>query len=329
MAALEYRRTLLAHDAMAQRRLLRRFAHYHTTIRAEVRRLEGVLATGGDMTRSEIIRLERWRALDYQVKREAQRFVREWGDGLEASALWAADLGGEAAMQEALAGYAIGDHEAVSVAWHRLHTQAVVEALGYFEPGSPLMRRLATFPTAFAEHLEAAILDGLALGYNPRRVARDVARATGQSLDWASRWTRTAHMQAYRGAHRESFAANSDVVGSWVWMAHLDGRVCASCVAMHGTEHPIDEQLDDHWNGRCVPLPKVRPVAGIEPLPLELADSEAWLRRQSQETQERILGIEGRARWLAGARALRDFSMETDDRVWGRMRVVRPLRRAA
>ena len=34
-----------------------------------------------------------------------------------------------------------------------------------------------------------------------------------------------------------------------------DDRVCCSCLALHGTEFPLDETLDDHPNGRCAMIP--------------------------------------------------------------------------
>ena len=325
-AALEFRRGLLAHNRLSQRRLLRQFGRYHRTITAEVGRLNVVLAASGDLSPAEVQRLVRWQELDRQVRRAALEFATEWGDELERAAIFSADLGSQAALAESLSGYAIGDHQAINVVWNRLPTQAIIEGVGFFEPGSPLTQRLASFPSLFAQHLEAGILEGLALGYNPQKVARAVAKATGETLDWASRWTRTTHLQAYRGAHRESFRVNSDVVGTWVWTAALGPQICASCVAMHGTEHPITESLDDHWNGLCVPIPKVLPVAGVQPLPLRIEDSEAWFAGLDQAEQERIAGKSMRDHYINGRVDLRKWSKEVDDRVWGTMRVPTSLK---
>ena len=326
LAAIAYRRQLLAHDRLAMRRLLEQFVRYHRTIRREVGRLEMKLAVGEELSVSEVVRLDAWRSLDRQMKMESTRFVQAWGDDLERGATWAADLGLEASREEWLACYPLGSQPDVLGAWHQLHVGAVIEALGYFEEDSPLVARIREFPNLMAEHLEAKILDGLALGYNPVKVARAVAQATGQSLDWCTRWTRTVHLQAYRGASLQSYRENADVVDGWVWLAELDHRTCPSCIAMQGTWHPLTESLDDHWNGRCCPVPSVKEVNGIPPLPLELKDSEEWFGGLSDAEQQAILGKGMWAAWSEGRVGLRDLSVVTEDAVWGEMRTARPLK---
>lgn len=64
-------------------------------------------------------------------------------------------------------------------------------------------------------------------------------------------------------ATRQSYQANSDIVKGWIWHSALDERTCAACWAMHGTEHRLDERLDDHPNGRCAMVPQTATWAEI------------------------------------------------------------------
>lgn len=180
-----------------------------------------------------------------------------------------------------------------------------------------------------ARHIAGELRAGLALGENPRRVARRMREVAGLTGDtsalplWrAERIARTEAMQAYRDASRATYAANPEVVRGWVWIAALDRRTCGSCIAQHGSEHSADEAMDTHPNCRCVAAPWVRPWremgfdAAREPDPVE--PGGRWLMRQPERTQVAVLG-RGKARALRSRRiAVEDLVAERHDPLWGR-----------
>ena len=331
--ALRFRAELDAHSQMAVERLVKAFGQYSGQIKRDIKALEAEIQRLGpeSVTVTKLKNLREWRQLELQLQLHAAEFSQGWGDDLQRESVYATRLGLDSVLDEVLASYGIGvgDYELgeqLVARWNQLNVEAVIEELGYFEDGSPLQVRLATFPNAFTEHLQDAILDGTIRGYNPRKVARNLVGANSDMLGWATRWTRTVQLESYRGAASRAYQENDDVLDGWLWHATLDTRVCASCIAMHGTEHPVTQTLDDHWNGRCTKIPKVKPLFGLTPIaPDDLPDTEAWFKGLSQEEQEKILGIEGRQRWAEGQNKLGDFSREVEDDVWGTMRVTARL----
>lgn len=74
------------------------------------------------------------------------------------------------------------------------------------------------------------LIRGVALGSNPRAVARALLDrlqgAFAGGLSRALNIARTEILDAYRGAAMLSQAANSDVVGGWMWISALTPRTC-------------------------------------------------------------------------------------------------------
>ena len=120
----------------------------------------------------------------------------------------------------------------------------------------------------------------------------------------------TEQLDAYRDSATATQLANRDVLAGWQWVATLSSRTCRSCIAMHGSIHDIDEPGPlDHQQGRCsrAPVTKrwsdINPrLAGISEPPgmVQPGDGEAWLRKQSPEVQDKILGKRGAEAWRNG-----------------------------
>lgn len=100
-----------------------------------------------------------------------------------------------------------------------------------------------------------------------------------------------------------------DILAGWQWVAELSERTCASCVAMHGTIHPLDEPGPlDHQQGRCTrtPVTKTWKQLGFEGIDepegfAKPGDGEKWLAKQPEDVQRHILGNRGLEAWQAGA----------------------------
>jgi len=207
------------------------------------------------------------------------------------------------------------DNAVIMARWNTVPASVVETITGFLDPSGPLYKRIEAMPEYTAEKISKAIIDGIGLGRNPKAIARDIVRAFGGSLTDAMRMTRTAQIYSYREASRANYVANSDIVTGWVWNSALQpGRTCMSCVSMHGTEHPLSEPMNDHYNGLCTMIPQV--IGGGNPVK---EDGEEWFKQQPEATQRQML--RGKYDyWQNGQVAIKDMSIERNDEVYGQMR---------
>jgi hypothetical protein len=124
---------------------------------------------------------------------------------------------------------------------------------------------------------------------------------------------RTLQLTAYRDATAIHQAANANLIARVVRIAALDDRTCLSCLALHGTEVPVGERVDDHYSGRCIGISVVR---GRE---VNVQTGEDWLRGLPEERQRTIMGPAKFEAWKAGAVRLQEFVARRDDPVFGQM----------
>ena len=94
-----------------------------------------------------------------------------------------------------------------------------------------------------------------------------------------------------------------------------------SCVAQHGSFHPLDERLNDHHNGLCVPLPAVEGY----PNPVE-GTGEDWFSQQSEAVQKQMMGPGKFDAWLKGKITIPQMTATRPDDVYGDMRFEPPLK---
>src|SRR5260221_267576 len=213
---------------------------------------------------------------------------------------------------------------------------ALIQFIGATQAGSPTADLFSGFGAEAAQGVKNALITGLTLGYNPRDIAPQVQQALGISRNRALTISRTEMIRSYRGANLETFKANDDVVDGWIWNCALDRTSCSACVAMHGTEHSLDEMLDEHPNGRCSMIPKTKSWADIlGPLGIDTSDipdtssdiqsGSEWVDVHSEATQRAILGPKYEA-WSNGDFSLDDIVGHSSDPVWGDSIYERPLK---
>ena len=159
--------------------------------------------------------------------------------------------------------------------------------------------------------IQRELLAGIAIGTNPRQAARRMVRGIEDQflggLNRALVISRTEMLDATRAAQKRVDEANTDVLAGWVWVAHFgDTRTCRSCIAQHGTVHPIDAPGPlDHQQGRCARVPKTKSWAelgfsGIEDPPDATPDADVWFNGLSEAKQREILTDRGFDAWKAG-----------------------------
>ena len=172
-----------------------------------------------------------------------------------------------------------------------------------------------------SEAMRRRLIQGVAAGRNPRETARLMVRDMEGDFDGglarAQVIARTETIDAYRAGAKAQHEANADVLQGWVWLANLSERTCPSCVAMHGTEHALDEPGPlDHPQGRCSRMPLVKPelVPGA-PTPKVESGTE-WLERQPEGVQRSVLGPRRFDLWARGDYPVSRWAVRRESPDW-------------
>ena len=315
---------LLRHERQAANEMVRAYGAAWRRIR---KRLDGLLAqmtaareAGQDVSLSWLFQQQRLEALQQQIETE----MRRWVDvaeprivDLQREAVEAAQRTAEAETLAALGPPPPG----VAVTWKRLSKEALTDLVGFASDGTPLRQLLDALGAEASQQVREALIAGMATGENPRSIARRVKEAFGGDLVRALRVSRTETMRAYRTAALRNYRANDDVVKGWIWNAACDTRTCVACWAMHGTKHPLDDELQDHPNGRCAASPwtKSWEELGIEGMPEKppMKSGEERFAELTAEEQDKILGKAGGAAYRGGAAKLSDFATTKTSAAWG------------
>lgn len=334
-----FRRELLQNERRAASELVRVYGEAWKRIRAELERLhteyEAAKARGEKPDAGWIMRFNRARAFRDQVERELLAFT-QYAEGKvreqQIEAIEAAERHAEELTRQALGNPPPG----MTIDWNRIDRAAVETILGMTRADSPLHRLLLSISQEGAQAAEDALVQGMIMGKNPREVAREMRRTLGTTLSRALTIARTETLRAHREATRASYQANSDIVKGWIWHSAADERTCAACWAMHGTEHRLDEILDDHPNGRCVAIPLSRTWAEIgKQYGIELSDipetspqiepGVSLFEKLPVEKQIKILGPAKWAAWKDVKFTLSDLVGQKRSKEWGTHRYEKSL----
>jgi hypothetical protein len=278
-AARAFRAQAMQREQAATAVLTRAYGRVYQRLDTDLRALEESIAGLENPTPDQIRRLGALQALQRQVADEVGRYATSADARLVSEVQASMAAGGRDARDMVLAhfdrewadanGIALNTEQVsrLRAGWTRVPTEAVETMTGMTAPGSPLRRVLVErLGPAVAQQVADTLVAGIALGKNPRAIFRE---GMAQGLTWSLSTVRTAQLYAYREATRANYQANRDVVSGWKWRATFDGRTCASCLAMHGTLHGVDEVLNDHHQGRCL-LPGQMVLTRRGQVPIEL-----------------------------------------------------------
>ncbi len=199
---------------------------------------------------------------------------------------------------------------------------AVKSIVGFLDVDGALYERLTKYGEYNAKRIADMLIESVALGYGAEKTAsRLVREGLGLGLTDALRMVRTSQVYAYREASRARYIANANVVFGWVWFSALiPGRTCMSCVNKHGTEHGLDEPLNDHHNGLCTMLPLTS-----RGNPVEQGGAD-WFAEQDESTQVAMMGKTKHEAWVAGKFDISQLSKASEDGVYGQMLTETPLK---
>lgn len=132
--------------------------------------------------------------------------------------------------------------------------------MGLVGNGSPLRVHFAPLGAEVVESMMDALVEGVAPGRHPARVAKAMRDDDGVAHRRAIATSRTELMRV----HRETILAayrQSQVVEGYYRLASKSSRTCLACLLMDGEFFALDVPFAEHVNGRYVPVPALSGVA--------------------------------------------------------------------
>jgi SPP1 gp7 family putative phage head morphogenesis protein len=298
--------------------MVRYFGKVWQDLQPQILQLEAQVAELEEPTKAQIWRLDRMKAIQAQAEQEMMRYA-QFADGTISAGQRESIAAGERDSFELLRAYYPAGSD-IPISFAAMPRAAVEAMVGTLADGSPIMELLTAAVEDAAQDFAETMVSGLAAGWNPRRLARELRGKFGMGLTRSMRIARTEQLRAYRTASDEQYR-QSGVVVQKERMATADDRVCMACVVLDGKRYPIDEPMDDHVQGRCVfvPITKTYAQMGIDaPEPdFTRQKGEDWFRAQDEATQRRMMGDAKWEAWQEGQFALADIPKLTENRTWG------------
>jgi SPP1 gp7 family putative phage head morphogenesis protein len=346
----EYRKRLMQHEQQAEAALNR--AHGHTVvtyIQPSLDKFYGQIAARqqeildsqeeGDTTPPTIPAawLNEQRRLE-TIKSLISGQVDQYGAMAQATARQSQHVGVQLGLQSGQALLQASKPVGVSYTFGVPSTKAIANLVGVTQAGSPLSDLFAGFGREAAQKASQALVSGVTLGWNPRRIAPLVEEALGVSRNRALTIARDQLNNAYRQAAIQTYQANSDIMDGMVRIADLSPRTCAPCIVLNGTVYKLDDDPGFHTSDRCslAPLTKswsdiLGPLgidtSNIEDTRLDIQSGSDWFDQQDEATQRSILGNSGYDIWKNNEDVtLQDFVTHTHDEDWGNSIQVTPLK---
>lgn len=316
-----YRRLLLSREGAVQADLVRRWRRVEDALRGHIDALAADVASlqgaGLPVSRNMVYRLERYRTLMGQLEVAQRRYADAAAGIITAEQQYAMQLGFDWGT-DAMA--ALARQTGIVASLTRLDRTVVEAMAGYAADGTPLADLLtADYPATVAQ-ITDALVEGVALGYNPTKVARMMREAMAGNAQRALVVARTETQRAHRAATIESYR-QSELIQTYTRRAAFGKRTCLACLLEDGRRYPVTETFSDHPNGRCVAIPDVPGMAS----PITQTGRE-WFESQDADMQREIMGDGHYNAWRAGEFRLEDASRMHRDPVWGESPRVVPLR---
>jgi SPP1 gp7 family putative phage head morphogenesis protein len=333
-----YRQQLKQHEATAERTLEAAYASTLDTINPVLdilyRAMEAKIKLGEEIPLEYLYENQRLKTIKQLVEQQINHFGAMSQMQVGQMQQQGVQLGQQAAQALLQASVPPGINYSFGVP----SAKAIADIVGATQAG-PLADLFNGFGTEAAQGVSRVLITGVTLGYNPRQVAPMVQDALNVSRYRALTISRDQMLRAYRGSQLENYRANSDVVSQWRWTCDKSARTCAACLAMDGTLHDLDEELDEHCNGRCAPVPVTKSwddilgplgidTAGIpDSNPIgDMQSGSDWFDAQTEKVQRQILGNSKYEAWSNGDFQLSDIVGHSSDPQWGESIYEKPLK---
>ena len=293
------------------------------------RRLQGDISTlqtdiqarrdaGETIGPGTIWRMERMQAIQTQAGAELARYSQFAADTVAAGKRESMVAGSRDAAALVQASF-LPEH-GIQVNFATMPRAAVEQMAGFLADGSPLNEVIAKYAGDAVQGFGSTMVTGIAAGWNPNKLARELRAQFGMGLTDSIRLARTEQLRAYRAATLNTYRANSHVVKGWERHAQHDTRTCAACLMLDGRIYSLKEGMDDHVAGRCALLPRTKSYKelGINaPEPDFVREKGAdWLQRQSEADQHTVLKALYRP-WKDGLITLDQIPKLITSETWG------------
>lgn len=322
--AAAFRAAVVRRDAEAAARLTLAYDDILKSLQREldavVGRMREAHANGETITPYWLRREQRYKALLDQAERQLQFYASGTRQLVENRQI--------AELRHGIAeGTAMVETVSIGATFDRLPVSALENMVGVLRNESPLAQLLARdFAREGAEHIGRKLVEGVALGWNPRRIAalmRGNLKNEGNPLELprtrALMISRTESLRAYRMASLQTYAASGVVVG-WRRLCAKSKRTCLSCLSRDGEFHKLTDVFEEHPSGRCTPVP------ALETTPPPRQTGAEWFEAQSDATKREMMSTSAFELYKSGKIALRDFEGRRTSRKWGAMTYERSLR---
>ncbi len=344
-ASEDFQRQLLAREAAAFDQMARAYVQAERRLlpqlEAIIHMIEAKRATGVEVSWAEVAKLARYKQLMRDLVDEAERyaaFTSQIVSGEQSAAIELALREAETLTRTALP---FDKQTAMDVmaTWNRVPAGALESMVGFAGDGSPLMPAMARRFGDAAEAVDAALRNGITLGWHPTKTVREL-RGTMEKglLENALTWARTEQIRASRETSRRSYEANPHIVKGWVRKAALDDRTCAACIMLDGREYGPNETMDDHPRGRCRMLPMTIGYSDI--LGVDVGDvggttvdwgtGRQWFDAKTNSDKltwlDEHLGKGAGDAWKAGRLDLAHIPQLNRSEEWGNSYTVTPMR---
>lgn len=315
----EHKKAIQAQEEAKMDEMARRWLRIERSLQSELDALALEVArmkeNGEPVERAIIMRMERTQRLLFQVRNQTGNYV-DWVDGFIGDYQGLLAQQGLRHAQDAI--LSVFEEWQVVAGFDRLSVDAVESMIGLAGDGSPLSYWLRDVHSAAADGMLNALVEGVAKGIHPTKIAKDMANGLGLGLQRAMNTARTEPLRAYRNATLMQYEASTVVMG-YKRISARDSRVCAGCLFTDGMVTQDLSQFEEHNQGRCSMVPVV--IGVPEPMWLSPFD---WFEAQSATTQESILGTGRFDAWKNGAR-LQDMVKRVEDPIWGGAFVPAPI----
>lgn len=324
-----YRKRLLAHDDRALRELqvsYQRALHRLQDNLDAVAHKIAVAQAKGEKVDARYLdylasREDRYKELISQIDGEMSHYAGYATRTVESQQSTALSMGIEHAS--GLLDATIPSQLRIGYTFNRANPAAIEHLVGFLGDDSPLAYKFASMPAELKSLVRETFVSEVAKGTGPRQIAAAVNKAAMGQMSNVLTVCRTETLRAYRTASDETYAANNDVLDSWIWCSAHQENTCASCWAMDGTRHRLEEPLMDHVQGRCSKLPVTKPWSSIIPgyngpeTRMTGWDSETYFSKLPEESQLKVLGKGKFDLYQAGEIRLSDIPVLNTSEVWG------------
>jgi len=274
----------------------------------------------GKIAYSSLVRSAQYQALLGQMEAYISLFESEWSPELEALFREVAQAGSEYSVT--MAALFEGEVPGVMASFAMLPTGAIENIIAQSQAGKPLAELLANAYPLAADGLSEALKTQIALGINPRQIAKTASRlGLSDSLKHILLVSRDQSMRAFRTSSLQTYEESGVVVG----VRRISARLlttCFMCIQLDGTFYTLDQAYDAevHPQCRCTFIPDVE---GAKPLQWEPALS--WFEGLDPGDQIEVLGPGRQQLYVDGMGLDQMFEVKPND-IWGPSPVPIPIK---